>query len=115
MRGLHRGGVQAVGTNEYKAFPLSAPAFGLRPQTLQKTLAELNPLASVHGANAKMRGSNRRFHQRDVLIFIVVRRANGGTPSDLLGIQEIEHGEMLRSQNAVHGVETQTALVVEEV
>ena len=53
--------------------------------------------------------------ENHVLKFVIAGRQNRRTFVDLGGIEQIEHGKMLDSENLIHPFDAETTLAVEEV
>ena len=62
-----------------------------------------------------MSGGNVSVSKEDVLKLIVAGRENGSALVDLGGIEKVENGKVLDSEDAIHAFKTQAALAIEEV
>ena len=63
----------------------------------------------------RMGGGNCRIHEQDVLEFVVAGRKDAGALVDLLGIEQVEHGEVLHDKDFVHTFEAEAAFPIEEI
>ena len=69
----------------------------------------------LHADNDGLICSHRTVNHKNVLEFVVTGRRNGGTLVDFGRIEEIEDRKALHSEQAIHSVNAQVTLAIEEV
>ena len=92
-----------------------AITFDFRLELLQETLLEFQYLLHMHVGKEGTGGGHGRVSEQHVLEFVIARRDDGGAFVDLRGIEQIEYGETLDGEDAVHTFEAETALAIEKV
>jgi len=113
--GIHAHAFAGVHFNHDKAFPLIAIPFSFRFQFFEKRLFELKNLLDVHAGDQGLGGGHGSIGEEDVLKLIVAGRQDRGTLVDLGGVKEIEHGEVLNGEDAIHALKAEATLAIEEV
>ena len=113
--GVHAHTFAVVHLDEHEAFPLLAVAFGLWFQLLKKSFFKFQDFFDVHAGDEGLSGGDGSVDEEDVLEFIIAGRQDGSALVDLGGVEQVEDGKMLDSQDAVHALEAQAALTIQEV
>ena len=113
--GIHAGGFPGIELDEHEAVPAGAVAVGFGFQLVQEGFLELEDIFDVHGGDERLGGGGGGVGEQNVFKFVAAGRQDGGALVDLGGIEQIEHGEVLRGEDFVHAFEAEAALAVEEV
>ena len=112
---VHAHALAGVHFDNHEAFPMLAIAFGFGFQPFQETFLEFQDFLDVHAGDEGLGGGDGAVGQEDVLEFVVAGRQYGSAFVDLGRIEKIEHGKMLDSEDAVHALDAEAALAIEEV
>jgi len=113
--GIHAHAVAGVDLQYNETLPVIAASFGLGAEAAQEILFKLVNLFHVHAHDQRLGRGHCAIDLEDVFEFVIAGRQDAGTFVDFLGIQQVEDGEMLNSQDLVHALETQAPLAVKEV
>ena len=112
---VHAHAFACIDLNHHETLPVAAIAFDLGAQLLKKCFFELDDLFDVHIGEERMGCGDGAFGEENVLKLIVAGRENGSALVDFGGVKKIEDGEMLNGENAIHALQTETALAVQEI
>jgi len=112
---VHAHAFAAVHLDDNETLPPLAVALGFCFQPLEKTFLEFQDFFDVHAGEEGLGGGDSSVGQKDVLKLVVAGRQDGGALIDLGGVEQIEHGEVLNGEDAIHTFEAQAALAIQEV
>lgn len=112
---VHAHTFPGVGLDHDKAFPLFAIAFNFRLQFFQECFLEFKNFLDVHAGDEGLGSGDGALGEQDVFKLVIAGRKDGGALVDLGGIEQIEHGEVLNGEDAIHALETEATLAIEEV
>ena len=113
--GRHGGDIALLGPDQHETMPGGAVAFGFGLEASQESFLEFQHGEDLVGRDQRASGSSHRRREQDVFELVGAGRQDGGAFIDFGGIEEIEDGEVLDSEDLVHALEAQAALAIEEV
>lgn len=112
---IHAHTFASVHFNYHKAFPLFAIAFNFGFQLFEECFLEFQNFFHVHTSEQGFGGGDGSIGEKDILKLVVAGGQDGSALVHFGGVEEIEHGQMLNGEDAVHAFETEAALAIEEV
>jgi hypothetical protein len=112
---IHAHATASVNPNDDKAHPRLAIAFGLGAQAAEEDATKLQEFPDTHAHNEGLSGGHATVDDKDIVELPVARGRDAGSFVDLLGIEQVEDGEVLNLEDLVHPLKAQAALAVQEI
>src|SRR5579884_3847120 len=113
--GIHAHAVIRPKLDSHKPLPIITPATDIRAQLTKETALELMNLGHIHAHNQALVSCGAAIDDKDVFKLVVTGWGDGCPLIYFSGIEQVQNRKTLCAEHAVHALETETALTIEEI
>src|SRR5260370_33417655 len=112
---IHAHTVTRVHLYQNKASPMGSVTVQVRTQLLEVRFLDLQDVFDVLAEDLRLTSGNVCFDQQHAFELVIAWWHNRSSLVDVSRVNQVEHRKPLRHQHAVHRVEAEAALAVQEV